>query len=149
MKLTFKVTLELNVPESYTLDDAAIEDLRNVIDNALEHQAGFGGLTPDDLSDEGLSVELFTVEVDERASDETAKKRRSVQRKQKANSSERAIIVTVVNENKVVICEIFPRGYQEEALVFWRQLHRDADENDTSSVRMAYADLYRGPEADL
>ena len=63
MKLTFKVTLELDVPEGYTPDDAAIEDYRNVLDNALEHQAGFGGLTPDDLSDEGLSVELFTVEL--------------------------------------------------------------------------------------
>jgi len=148
VKLTFKVALELNVPESTTLDDAAMEDYRNVVDNALEHQAGFGGLTPDDLSDEGLSVELFTVEVDKSASDETAKERRSVQKKQKANSSKRAIIVTVVNENKVVTCEIFPGGYQEEALVFWRQLHSDADENDTASVRISYADLYRGPEAE-
>ena len=64
MKLTFKVTLALDVPEGYTPDDAATQDYRNVLDNALEHQASFGGLTPDDLSDEGLSVELFTVEVD-------------------------------------------------------------------------------------
>lgn len=68
MPLTLKVTLELNVPEGYTLNDAAIEDYRNVVDNALEHQAGFGGLTPDSLSDEGLSVELFTVECGEMAS---------------------------------------------------------------------------------
>ncbi len=148
MKLTFKVTLELNLPESHTLDDDAIEDYRNVLDNALEHQAGFGGLTPDDLSDEGLSVELFTVEHDDRASDETAEKRRPGQKGQKVNSPERAIIVTVVNENKVLTCEIFPRGYREEALVLWRQLHRDADENDTSSVRISYADEYRGPEAE-
>ena len=59
MKLTFKVTLELDVPGGTALDAAAIEDYRNVVDNALERQAGFGGLTPDDLS-----VELFTVEVD-------------------------------------------------------------------------------------
>lgn len=62
MTLTLKVTLELNVPEGYTLNDAAIEDYRSVIDSALEHQAGFGGLTPDELSDEGVAVELFTVE---------------------------------------------------------------------------------------
>ncbi len=64
------------------------------------------------------------------------------------SKSAAGIVVTVVNENKVVTCEIFPRGYQEEALVFWRQLHRDADENETVSVRISYADLYRGPEAE-
>ncbi len=76
MKLTFRVALELNVPEGYTLNDAAIEDYRNVVDN-------------------------------------------------------------------------FPKGYREEALTCWRQLWREADENDSSSVRMLYADTYRGPEADL
>ena len=148
MKLTFKVTLELAVPEGYTPDDAAIEDYRNVLDNALGHQAGFGGLTPDDLSDEGVAVELFTVEHDKRASDKATKGRRSGQKKQKVNSPERAIIVTVVNGNKVVTCEIFPRSYRDEALVLWRQLHRDADENDTASVRISYADEYRDPEAE-
>lgn len=60
-KLAFAVTLELSFPEGYVLTEGDAQAYRAVIHNALEQQAGFGGLTPDFLSDEGIGVELFTV----------------------------------------------------------------------------------------
>ena len=60
-KLAFNVTLELTFPEGYVLTAGYIEAYRAALNSALEHQAGFGGLTPDFLSDEGIGVERFTV----------------------------------------------------------------------------------------
>ena len=60
-ELTFDVTLELALPETYVLTAGDSEAYRAALENALEHQAGFGGLTPDFLSDEGVGVERFTV----------------------------------------------------------------------------------------
>lgn len=64
MKLALSITLELNVPAGYTLTAEDRKDYRQVIDNALEQQAGFGGLTPNNLSDEGVGVDIFYVDVD-------------------------------------------------------------------------------------
>lgn len=66
MKLSFNVTLELSVPESYTLANDDIEAYRNVLNHAVAHQAGLGGLTPDYLSAEDVGVKGFYVGTDAR-----------------------------------------------------------------------------------
>ena len=67
MKLGFKVTLELSLPECYRLTAGDIEAFCAALENALEQQTGFGGLTPDFLSSEGIGVERFAVEVGKHA----------------------------------------------------------------------------------
>ena len=64
-KLAFNVTLELSFPEGYVLTAGDVEAYRAAFENALEQQAGFGGLTPDFLSDEGVGVEWLNVEKEE------------------------------------------------------------------------------------
>lgn len=57
MKLTFNVTLELSVPESYTLTEHDIRAYRDVLANAVAYQMQFCGFTPDHLSDEDVGVD--------------------------------------------------------------------------------------------
>lgn len=59
------------------------------------------------------------------------------------------IVVTVVEGCVLTKCHLFPKGSREEALTCWRQLLREADENDSSSVRVSYVGMYRSPDADL
>ena len=66
MKLNFNVTLELSIPEGYDLTDDDIEAYRNVLNHAVAHQAGFGGLAPDYLSNEDVGVTSFYVTTDPR-----------------------------------------------------------------------------------
>lgn len=66
MKLSFNVTLELSVPESYELTDDDISAYRNVLNHAVAYQAGLGGLTPDYLSNEHVGVTSFYVTTDAR-----------------------------------------------------------------------------------
>ena len=66
MKLTFTVTLELSVPESYTLTEHDIRAYRDVLANAVAYQMQFCGFTPDHLSDEDVGVDSFYAELDAR-----------------------------------------------------------------------------------
>lgn len=78
MKLSFNVTLNVSVPEGYDLTDDDIETYRNVLNHAVAHQAGFGGLTPDYLSNENVGVTSFYVATDPRLTQEpTARRLRS------------------------------------------------------------------------